>query len=29
MLNEFRDTFLNIDMRIIDELKDLFMLIWD
>ena len=28
MLKEYRDTFLNIDMMIIDDLKDLFMLIW-
>lgn len=28
MLNEFRDTFLNIDMLIIDELEGLFMQIW-
>ena len=28
LLKEFRDTFLNIDMMIIDDLKDLFMLIW-
>lgn len=28
MLMEFRETFLNIDMMIIDELNELFMLIW-
>lgn len=28
MLTEFRETFLNIDMMIIDELNELFMLIW-
>lgn len=28
LLKEYRDTFLNIDMMIIDDLKDLFMLIW-
>lgn len=28
MLKEYRDTFLNIDMMIIDDLKDLFMQIW-
>lgn len=28
MLNEFRDTFLNIDALIIDELEGLFMQIW-
>ena len=28
MLTEFRETFLNIDMMIIEELNDLFMLIW-
>ena len=28
MLTEFRDTFLNIDMMIIGELKDLFMNLW-
>lgn len=28
MLNEFRATFLNIDMQIIDELNDLFMNLW-
>ena len=28
MLNEFRETFLNIDMMVIDELKDLFFLLW-
>lgn len=28
MLVEYRNTFLNIDMMIIDELKDLFMLLW-
>lgn len=28
MLNEFRTTFLNIDMQIIDELNDLFMNLW-
>lgn len=28
MLNEFRTTFLNIDMQIIDELNELFMNIW-
>lgn len=28
MLNEFRDTFLNIDKMIIDELADLFFLLW-
>ena len=28
MLNEFRTTFLNIDMQIIDELSDLFMNLW-
>lgn len=28
LLSEFRDTFLNIDMMIIGELKDLFMNLW-
>lgn len=28
LLNEFRTTFINIDMQIIDELKDLFMGLW-
>ena len=28
MLMEFRETFLNIDMQIINELENLFMLIW-
>ena len=28
MLMEYRQTFLNIDMQIINELEDLFMLIW-
>lgn len=28
MLNEFRTTFLNIDMQIIEELSDLFMNLW-
>lgn len=28
MLTEFRETFLNIDMMVIDELKDLFFLLW-
>lgn len=28
LLNEFRETFLNIDMMIIGELKDLFMNLW-
>ena len=28
LLNEYRDTFLNIDMLIIKELKDLFMNVW-
>lgn len=28
MLTEFRETFLNIDMMVIDELAELFMLIW-
>lgn len=28
MLTEFRDTFLNIDKQIIDELKDLFFTLW-
>lgn len=28
LLKEYRDTFLNIDMMIIDDLKDLFMMIW-
>lgn len=28
MLQDFRNTFLNIDMQIIEELSDLFMLIW-
>lgn len=28
MLNEFRTTFLNIDMQIINELNDLFMNLW-
>jgi len=28
MLLKFRETFLNIDMQVIDELNDLFMLIW-
>lgn len=27
-LNEFRTTFLNIDMRVIDEFKDLFFNLW-
>lgn len=29
LLNEFRSTFLNIDMMIIDELKSLFMGLWE
>lgn len=28
MLMEYRETFLNIDMLIIDELEDLFMMLW-
>ena len=28
LLNEFRDTFLNIDMMVINEFKDLFMGLW-
>ena len=28
MLKEFRETFLNIDMQIINELRDLFMTLW-
>lgn len=28
MLNEYRETFLNIDMMVINELKDLFILLW-
>lgn len=28
MLKEFRETFLNIDMQIINALEDLFMLLW-
>lgn len=28
MLAEFRETFLNIDMMVIDELRDLFMTVW-
>lgn len=28
MLQDFRNTFLNIDMQVINELSDLFMLIW-
>ena len=28
MLNEFRTTFLNIDVQIIEELSDLFMTLW-
>ena len=28
LLNEYRDTFLNIDMMIIKDLKDLFMNVW-
>ena len=28
MLMEFRDTFLNIDMMVIDEFKDLFFGLW-
>lgn len=28
MLKEYRDTFLNIDMKIINELSDLFMNVW-
>lgn len=28
MLNEFRETFLNIDMQVIDSLSDLFMGVW-
>lgn len=28
MLTEFRETFLNIDMMVIEELKDLFFLLW-
>lgn len=28
LLNEYRDTFLNIDMQIIDELEELFMYVW-
>ena len=28
MLEEYRKTFLNIDMQVINELKDLFMNIW-
>lgn len=29
MLNEFRETFLNIDMMVINELEPLFMQLWD
>ena len=29
LLQEYRQTFLRIDMMIIDELKDLFMNLWD
>lgn len=28
LLNEYRQTFLNIDMQVINELNDLFMLLW-
>lgn len=28
LLQEYRDTILNIDLMIVDELKDLFMLLW-
>lgn len=28
LLQEFRETFLNIDMQVIEELSDLFMLLW-
>ena len=28
MLNEFRSTFLNVDMMVINELNDLFMNLW-
>ena len=28
LLQKYRDTFLNIDMMVIDELNDLFMLVW-
>ena len=28
LLNEFRETFLNIDLMIINELKDLFFYLW-
>lgn len=28
LLSQYRDTFLNIDMMILDELSDLFMLLW-
>lgn len=29
LLKEYRDTFLNIDMQVIAELEELFMMIWD
>lgn len=29
LLNEYRSTFLNIDKQIIDDLKDLFILLWE
>ena len=29
LLNEYRKTFLNIDMKIIDELADLFFMLWE
>jgi hypothetical protein len=28
LLNKFRDTFLNIDLMIIEELEDLFLKLW-
>lgn len=28
MLNEYRETFLNIDMQVVDEFKDLFFTLW-
>ena len=28
MLSEFRETFMNIDMMVIDNLSDLFMNVW-
>jgi len=29
LLSEYRSTFLNIDMLVINELEDLFMLVWN